>query len=467
MKSFIYILLALTIFVNISIAQLNYIPLNADYACFKGSNNNTYTEFYLSFFQQDLKYEQNDSSYVSKFLHTLKISNEDSVVFTTTRNYRNSILSLKGNISSKFVEVFPVELSAGDYTASATIHDKISNKSGEYLLNFTIPDYNLELLASKIQLANSIDSKGDDSNYSLKNNIKILPNASKTYTIVNPILYFYFEGYNLTLKEDGTSNYTYSYYISDMDGRKIREYPEKEKSSNSSSIAEATGLNVIALNSAPYYLNVIFKDASTDISTLTRKKFFVNKPSRQRSVQDIAAKIEGYEEYAGMTKQQLLNEFNIVKYIALSEEVDIFEKMTDEEGMKRFLSQFWKRRDHDPETPANENKQIFFENLRIANANYSTHFKEGWRTDRGRVVLIYGRPDEIERNASTLDSQPYEIWHFYSLEGGTQFVFADISGNGSYELLHSTYRNEIKDPDWRMRVEKLKNRDYNSGFDNF
>jgi hypothetical protein len=90
--------------------------------------------------------------------------------------------------------------------------------------------------------------------------------------------------------------------------------------------------------------------------------------------------------------------------------------------------------------------------MKLANASYSNYFKEGWQTDRGRVLLMYGRPDEIERNPSVLDVNPYEIWYYYSLEGGCEFVFGDLSGHGEYELLHSTYRNEIQDINWRSRL---------------
>jgi hypothetical protein len=68
------------------------------------------------------------------------------------------------------------------------------------------------------------------------------------------------------------------------------------------------------------------------------------------------------------------------------------------------------------------------------------------------VLLIYGRPDEVERNPSTIDSQPYEVWYYYALDGGSEFVFGDLSGHGEYELLHSTYRNELQDPNWRQRL---------------
>lgn len=448
-------------------AQLGYIPLNADYAAFKGAGEKTYTEIYVSFFQQDLKYFEEDTVFFAKFSHTISITKDDSVFFKISRNYKSATTENRVNITNQFMDVFPVDLEPGEYSLTVNVIDKNSNKSGEYNLDLVVPEFDDSLSLSKIEIATKIDPKGDDSNFSLKNNIKIYPNASKTFTIINPIMYFYFEGYKLKLNADGNSKYIYNYYISDLDGKRIREYPEKSKSGKSKTIAEATGVNVIALPNGSYFLTVELKDLISDKSTLMRKKFFINKPERKKSSERIAAKIEGYEEYVSFKHDQLIDEFQKIKYIALSQEIEIFEKLENTEGMKRFLSQFWSRRDPTPSTPVNEYKQMYFENLKLVDVNYSSHFKKGWRTDRGRVILIYGKPDEIERNPSALNTQPYEIWFYYSLEGGAQFIFADLSGNGNYELLHSTYRNEIKDPDWRSRIGKIRTGGYNPSFDRY
>ena len=72
----------------------------------------------------------------------------------------------------------------------------------------------------------------------------------------------------------------------------------------------------------------------------------------------------------------------------------------------------------------------------------------GWRTDRGRVYIIYGPPDEVERYPYSENMKPYEIWHYYNLQGGVIFVFGDRTGFGSYELLHSTLVGEIKNEEW-------------------
>jgi len=466
MKVILSAILSILIITTYSFAQLGYIPLNADYASFEGTDDKSYTEIYLSFFQQDLQYELSDSTAMTKFSHTIEISKVDSLVFNITRNYQSNANVSASASNSQFIEVFPVELLPGDYKLKANVVDKISNKTGEYNLEINIPNFKDDFSVSNIEIATKIDTKFEDkSNFNLKNNISIYPNVSKTFTVFNPIVYFYFELYNLT-SEPG-NQYSYSYNISDTDDKVVREYKEKSNNVAGTSAAEVNGINVIALPNGAYFLNVNVTDKSTNKSVTQQKKFYVNKPKRQKSEKAIAAKIDGYEEYVNFTAEELDMEFNQVKYICKSEEIDIYEQMTDAESKKRFLSQFWSRRDPDPSTPLNEYKRIYFENLRIVNENYSTYFKEGWRTDRGRVLLIYGRPDEIERNPSTIDSQPYEIWHYYALEGGSKFVFADLSGNSNYELLHSTFRNEIKDPDWQLRIQKLKTRGYDPGIDRF
>jgi GWxTD domain-containing protein len=271
----------------------------------------------------------------------------------------------------------------------------------------------------------------------------------------------------LLTTSDGNIHYSYTYNISDLKGNSIREYPEKVNKSVSSASAEANGINVIALPNGAHFLIITLTDLTSNHSVTQKKKFFINKPNREKSDKVIAAKIDGYEEYVNYTEEEINTEFNQIRYICRSEEIDIFKQLEDIESKKRFLSQFWARRDNDPATPVNEYKQLYFENLRVVNQNFSNQFKDGWRTDRGRVILIYGKPNEIERNPSTIDSQPYEIWYYYSLEGGSEFIFADLSGNGNYELLHSTFRNEIKDPDWQIRIQKLKSRNYDPGIDRF
>ncbi|MCK5738586.1 GWxTD domain-containing protein, partial [bacterium] len=82
--------------------------------------------------------------------------------------------------------------------------------------------------------------------------------------------------------------------------------------------------------------------------------------------------------------------------------------------------------------------------------------KKGWKTDRGRVVLIYGLPDEIEHFTFNSTSKPYQIWHYFSAEGGIKFIFVDKRLFGNFELVHSTARKEIYDKDWERWISPTK-----------
>jgi hypothetical protein len=101
-----------------------------------------------------------------------------------------------------------------------------------------------------------------------------------------------------------------------------------------------------------------------------------------------------------------------------------------------------------PSASRNEYEESYGQRVQYATDNYGQGRREGWRTDRGRVYILYGPMDEIERFPSTSESNPYEIWHSNSLQGGVIFVFVDRTGLGNYELVHSTHRNELQNENW-------------------
>jgi GWxTD domain-containing protein len=151
--------------------------------------------------------------------------------------------------------------------------------------------------------------------------------------------------------------------------------------------------------------------------------------------------------YRGLTEKELDKEFESARYIAASEERKIYGSL-QREGKTEFLIKFWQKRDLSPETPHNEFREDYLARVRSANESFSG-FREGWKTDMGRVLLIYGRPDEIERFPSSNESRSYQIWHYFEIEGGVDFVFVDLKSGGEMELVHSTARNELQDPTWQ------------------
>jgi GWxTD domain-containing protein len=116
------------------------------------------------------------------------------------------------------------------------------------------------------------------------------------------------------------------------------------------------------------------------------------------------------------------------------------------------MFEFWKNRDDNPATPDNEAFRKYFQNVELADSKYSGLGKAGWKTDRGRVFLLYGEPSEVERYPNQLETRPYEIWSYNGIEGGVYFVFADLTGFSDYTLIQSTKRGEIRDDSWNRRI---------------
>ena len=141
------------------------------------------------------------------------------------------------------------------------------------------------------------------------------------------------------------------------------------------------------------------------------------------------------------------------KYIATSNEIDQYEGLNTIEGKRKFIYEFWKSRDTNPATALNEAYLDYMNRVQKCNERFSYMGREGWKSDRGRVYLLYGEPSEIERFPNQQNTKPYEIWHYNEIQGGVIFVFADLSGFSRYTLVHSTMRGEVSDQNWMARVD--------------
>lgn len=121
--------------------------------------------------------------------------------------------------------------------------------------------------------------------------------------------------------------------------------------------------------------------------------------------------------------------------------------------MKQFFYNFWQRRNNvDPFREWVSYKQL----ADAAEYNYSTPVAHGWETDRGRVYLQYGPPNQIEGNSREPGAYPYEIWQYYKLnnnQSNVKFVFcnSDLVSN-DYKLIHSDARGELSDSRWKFKI---------------
>ena len=138
-----------------------------------------------------------------------------------------------------------------------------------------------------------------------------------------------------------------------------------------------------------------------------------------------------------------------VVYIITPEEKAAFKQLSNDEERDQFIEQFWLRRDPTPDTPENEYKEEHYRRIAYANEHFAAGLP-GWKTDRGRIYIIWGPPDQIESHPTggtydrpqeegggTTTTYPYEDWRYRYLEGVGQNVeleFVDPCSCGDYHL---------------------------------
>jgi GWxTD domain-containing protein len=123
---------------------------------------------------------------------------------------------------------------------------------------------------------------------------------------------------------------------------------------------------------------------------------------------------------------------DILTYVAGGGFIDRFKK-ADPETRKKLWEEFWREKDPTPDTPRNEFYEEHIRRFEYANRHFGTHQGPGWRTDRGRIYIVYGQPDQVESTTFDVDRDTAEIWVYNRL--GRRFVFVDETGFGDYRLV--------------------------------
>ena len=138
-----------------------------------------------------------------------------------------------------------------------------------------------------------------------------------------------------------------------------------------------------------------------------------------------------------------------VIYIISPEERSAFLQLETNEEREQFIEQFWLRRSSNPDLPDNDFKEEHYRRIAYANEHFASGIP-GWKTDRGRIYIIWGKPDEIESHPTggTYDrpqdegggsttTYPWETWRYRYLEGIQENVileFVDPTGSGEYHM---------------------------------
>ena len=140
---------------------------------------------------------------------------------------------------------------------------------------------------------------------------------------------------------------------------------------------------------------------------------------------------------------------NDVAYIITPEEKKAFDALKSDEERENFIENFWRRRDPNPDTEENEYRDQYYERIAYANEHFASGIP-GWKTDRGRIYIAWGKADSVESHPSggsydrpsyegggSTTTYPFEIWFYRHLDNvgdGIEIEFVDPTGSGEYRI---------------------------------
>ena len=137
-----------------------------------------------------------------------------------------------------------------------------------------------------------------------------------------------------------------------------------------------------------------------------------------------------------------------VPYIISYEERAAFRKLSTDDEREQFIEQFWERRNPNPGNLENEFKEEYYRRIAYANERFASGFP-GWKTDRGRIYIMYGPADEVESHSGgqyvrnneegggVTSAYPFEKWRYRYIDGIGQDIileFVDPTMTGEFRM---------------------------------
>ena len=202
-------------------------------------------------------------------------------------------------------------------------------------------------------------------------------------------------------------------------------------------LASAQGDKPAASSNTNSSATVTQGQASEEVDPLKRPPSEKQKKQQKRNLNVELSKV--YKKW--------LNED--VVWIITDEERAAFKQLSNDEERDNFIEAFWQRRDPTPDTEENEYKEEHYRRIAYANEHYAAGIP-GWKTDRGRIYIMYGPPDEndshpsggtyerpINEGGGETSTFPFEDWRYRYIEGIGQEViieFVDTCMCGDYHM---------------------------------
>lgn len=367
--------------------------------------------------------------------------------------------SIRPGEQNDFMSVERFELPADHYRLEVSVLD-VNDKAGK-LESFTQTINVKRALAHKVYASDielvSAYRPSSDVNAFTKSGIDLLPYVSNYYPAELNSMIFYVEFYNTDSILGDSQPFIIDAYIQDKDEAISLGNRKIKRMTPAAVVPFIHTFDISNLPSGNYDLVVEIRDQNNVKKDEQRIKFSrvglfaFSDDVLDRSFVGVFDRSDSLQKFIDMLLPIATNqEQNMIDFRLPS---------MDLRAQKSFFYSFWIRRDTIAPQKAWEN---YYKEVQLVDQLFGYNNKPGYKTDRGRVYLQYGKPKtRIVRNHDP-DYWPFEIWHYYDLtatEHDRRFLFYDTSLGGDMTLLHSDAQKEVKNHNWK---EMVRSRSYAS-----
>lgn len=396
-----------------------------DYAYFKAEkpedSGKIRLEIYYKLFNNQLKFEQVDNIYLSKIIIKVDIIGNKGRKVASDKSKKS--IHLKDKAKTKSERDFRVYqsnfiLDPGKYDVKLSIKHHLSKKPTKQKFTVKLKKFKKQRPSlSEIEFVHAIVPDGDKNSPFSKGEMNIIPSVTRKfggYEKDNKVTY-YFEAYQ------GSEEFDEVLVVS-----KIRHSKKANMSYRDSMTItflspirkEIRSVSIDDLAPGEYELELELRDKRHKKYAKLKRKFYIE-PSPHSFLE--------HDYDMVMRMLSLIAEHSEIKKMkqakTLPERVAAFK-------------QFWLNRDPTPSTLENEHKREFYRRIKYANQKYRYLYRKGWSTDRGRVYVRYGPPDQINDYPYTPNTHPYQEWHYYTDGRYRKYVFVDENEDGEYRLTY-------------------------------
>lgn len=414
------------------LAATGEIPFVVDGAAFSSGGGLTWQEFYWSCPANAFAPAETSVQRLSKFRTAIVLADSAGTAVLNESWVTTAPLPAEAELQRKAMvrldQIGCRGLRPGPYRLTFTITDVANGRSGRVDEVIAVPAIPGDRPAlSQIQLASEIvpDSTGQRFR---KSNLRVSPNPDHRYGD-GGVVYYYLELYGLTGEAGQQLTISYNSEDDSVTGIVLSE----ALAGADRQAVRTGGFRIDEMPAGDYQLWAQLKDATGRRLAVTSAGFSVRRDPFAPTAQAGLMR----DEQAAL-QQQGGRYYGRIEYLANAKMLDTYRSL-DSAGQREFLRQFWKARDPDPKTPENEALREHVRRYAYANETFGEQIRkgiEGSQTDRGRIYIKFGEPEEIINRPIEPKHKPVIIWRY---PGSKKFVFVDLGGYGRFELVYTNF----------------------------